>query len=155
MSSSTSSATTTTRCVSTLPTGPAVTYLATVVGSPSIPGARSPAKYSPVEVTLPVRLGGPVVGGVTVTTQLTTPLPDFDISVLDRRWAMVVEDTLSAYQRLLETDPQRARDLVASDLPARIDQQRLLGARADDLARDLLTNWDVSIRVDVGLLGRG
>ncbi len=68
---------------------------------------------------------------------------------------MIMDDTLPAYQRFLEDDPQGARDLVASDLPARIQQERLLGARADDLARDLLTNWDVSAEVDVALGRRG
>ncbi len=139
------------------PTGPAVTYLATVVGSPSIPEALSPGKYSPVELSVPVRLQPPPLlgGGVAITTEVTTPLPDFNISVVERRWAMIVGDTLPAYQRLLVGDQQRARDLVAAPLAHRIDQHRLLGPRAEELARDLLTNWDVSARLDVPLSRRG
>src|SRR5207253_862167 len=135
-------------------TGPAFTYLLTAIGAPSIPGARTPAEVSPLSVegeipVVSVPFGGP---SVTAGARLETPLPNFNISDVDRRWDMIIEDTLPAYQRLLEENPQGARDLVGSSIPDRIDDQRLQH-QWDDILRRLLTDWDLDTRVDVRLGG--
>ncbi|HWS32291.1 MAG TPA: hypothetical protein VN408_06055 [Actinoplanes sp.] len=110
-------------------TGEVVTYAATLVGAPSIPGAHTFPQQYPLVVDVGV---GEVV----------TPLPGGNISIAEDRWKLVETDTLPAYQRLLATDPQGARDLIASDFGDRINDQRL-SERADDIVDRLVHDWDV------------
>jgi hypothetical protein len=147
------------------PTGPAMTYLMTLIGSPSIPGANAMAAVSPItmeittpgprKITTPESVGTPrsVFGhklpsvsvgiphlDVDNPTQLTatviTPFPNANVALFDDRWKLIQLDTLPAYRRVL-ANPARARALVATPVDQRIDQYRLL-ARIDDLLKDLL-----------------
>jgi uncharacterized protein YukE len=116
-------------------TGEAFTYAATVVGAPSIPGAHTFAQEFPVVAPLTTPVIHAPIG------EVVTPLPDGNISIAEDRWKLVETDTLPAYQHLLATDPQGARDLIASDFGDRIDDQRL-GARADEIVDHLVHDWD-------------
>lgn len=141
------------------PSGGAFTYTAmTFAGQPSIPGARSYADVFPLTVSAetpgPERLGypdnlGPVPlpgGSVTVDNPaqgrviVETPLPDGNISDRHQRWNLIEQDTLPAYQELITEDPERAREIIATPVPERIDDYRL-EERLDDLEHQLL-DWD-------------
>ncbi|NHC44038.1 putative T7SS-secreted protein [Motilibacter aurantiacus] len=131
------------------PSGEAFTYLLTAVGAPSIPGAQTPGQYSPLTfsgeipvVTLPL-----VDADVEVTVE--TPLPDFNIADRNARWDMIINDTLPAYQQVLE-DPDRAADLVGSDVTARIEAQRIAN-QYDDILRRLLDDWHINVDGDLDL----
>ena len=117
-------------------TGEMFTYAATLVGAPSIPGAHTfPQEFPLVVETYELPVSHTSLG------EVVTPLPDGNISVAEDRWKLVETDTLPAYQRLLATDPQGARDLIASDFGDRIDDQRLT-ARADEIAGRLINDWE-------------
>lgn len=112
-------------------TGPAVTYLVTLVGEPSIPGAKSFPEVFPLKVSVETpgpsnipftSLDNPLQGSVEVKT----PLPDGNIANADQRWALIKEDTLPAYQNLLATDPEKARQIIASNFDDRVNQARPL-----------------------------
>ncbi|MCW2758374.1 MAG: hypothetical protein JWO46_2120, partial [Nocardioidaceae bacterium] len=128
------------------PVGQAMTYLMTVVGSASIPGTKTPGEYKPWKFSVDTDLIPTPIGGDAKVT-VKTPLPDFNVSDRDDRWDYVTHDTLPAYQKLLADDPDRARDIVASNVDGRIDEQRLSN-RWPDLLDEYATDWDVD--VDVG-----
>ncbi|WP_203750168.1 WXG100 family type VII secretion target [Cellulomonas chitinilytica] len=117
-------------------TGELFTYAATLVGAPSIPGAHTFAEEFPVVVDL-----GEVPVTGTSLGEVVTPLPAGNVAIAEDRWKLVQEDTLPAYQHLLATDPQGARDLVASDFGDRLDDQRL-ASRADEIVDHLVRDWD-------------
>lgn len=126
------------------PVGKTFTYLMTTVGAASIPGTHTPGEYRPLtfggSVTVPV-----VVGGETVGVHVKTPLPDFNITNPQDRWDYVTHDTLPAYQKLLQQDPNLARQIVATPVQDRIAQQRL-SARWPTIAGDLLyKDWDIDL----------
>lgn len=128
------------------PVGQAMTYMMTVVGSASIPGTKTPGEYSPLDFTIdsgdvPVVLN-PVGPDVKVTVK--TPLPDFNVSDKDSRWTYVTQDTLPAYQKLLAEDPERARQIVASNVDGRIADQRL-SQRWPSVLKQYATDWDVDV----------
>ncbi|RKS72671.1 hypothetical protein CLV35_2919 [Motilibacter peucedani] len=130
-------------------TGQAFTYLLTMVGAPSIPGAHTPAEVSPLSVSAKVPvIDIPFVGHADATVTLDTPLPDFNISSKDPRWDMIINDTLPAYTTLLREHPQEVRDLVASDVGTRVDQQRL-ASQWDDILRRFFTDWHLHGGFDV------
>ncbi|UAL30656.1 hypothetical protein K8W59_03830 [Nocardioides rotundus] len=141
------------------PTGEAMTWLMTLIGAPSIPGARSYPEVFPLTVTAetpgPERLGTPdKIGPIdlpdidvdnplqgTVTVQ--TPFPDGNIADFDDRWALIEQDTLPAFQQLLRDDPQRARDLIGQNVGDRIGDYRL-EQRIDEILAQL-ANWRVDV----------
>jgi hypothetical protein len=111
------------------PGGEAVTYLVTLAGEPSIPGAKSYAEVLPY--TFSVESPGPENVPFTnwdnptqFRTDFTTGFPDGNISNADERWELIRQDTLPAYQDLLATDPARAEQIIASDFNDRVDQYR-------------------------------
>ncbi|MEC3982638.1 WXG100-like domain-containing protein, partial [Amycolatopsis sp. H20-H5] len=118
------------------PVGAGMTYMMTVAGDASIPGAKTPAGYHAVDVGIPGGLG------------VRTPLPDFNVSDRQARWDYVTNDTLPAYQRLLHDDPDLARRLVASPVEDRIASQRL-DSRWPKLVRDLTTLQPVIVPLPV------
>jgi len=129
-----------------LPSGPAFTYALTTVGARTISAAQTPGQFEPLRLTgtEPVAFGA-----AHVSEKLTTSLPDFDLSYREARWRMVSQDTLPAYQHLLATDPQRVRDIVGSDVGARIDDQRLWRQK-DAIIERLLSGWDVDVSAGPG-----
>ena len=131
------------------PTGPAVTWAMTFAGSPSIPGARSYPDVFPAtfEQGTPGLRRVPFVGWdnpLQVTARVITPFPDGNISVRDERWALIEQDTLPAYQALIEDDPQQARALLEQPVSERIEQYRL-ATRWPELAAQL-ADWDIEVR---------
>lgn len=132
------------------PSGPAFTYVAGLVGSPSIPGARSPAQYDPLHVTVPVldaNLGPWDL--FSVDADVTTPLPRTNVSVFEDRMDLLRNDTLPAYEKLLRSrgvDGLVADWLITDDtavMAARIRENRL-SHRIDDILAQL-ANWDVDV----------
>ena len=139
------------------PTGAAITFGMTFTGAPSIPGARSYPDVFPLQVALetpgPRSVGTPhSVFGFGVphlgadnplqgTIRVDTPLPDGNVSVADQRWQLIEQDTLPAYQRLLDTNPGEARRILETPVGERIDDYRLT-ERYDEILGQLL-DWDV------------
>lgn len=126
------------------PVGQAFTYMMTTVGAASIPGTHTPGEYRPLtfggDVDIPV-----VVGTETVGVHVVTPLPDFNITNAQDRWDYVTHDTLPAYQKLLQQDPNLARQIIATPVQDRIAQQRL-SARWPAIADDLLSkDWGIKL----------
>ncbi|MFD0000248.1 hypothetical protein [Nocardia sp. NPDC127526] len=111
-------------------TGGFVTWGMTTVGAPSIPGAHTFPDEFPRTIDLP----GPIPG------EVVTPFPDGNISYRDQRWALIEQDTLPAYQRLLTEDPARAREIIASDFGTRMDDQRLAN-RWDEILTHFNWHW--------------
>ncbi len=122
------------------PLGPAFTYLLTLAGTPSVPGAHSyPERYPlTVDAWLP-----------RVSVSARTPLADGNIAIFTDRWKLIDTDTLPAYLALLRDHPDRARALVATPLPQRVTGYRLL-ARGGRLAAAAFTRWDVKLRAAPG-----
>lgn len=132
-----------------LPTGPAVTYFMGALGQPSIPGAQSLGEHNPVVVhydsspDLPGPFPNPIPG---VKVDITTPFPDGNIADFDTRWDLISNDTLPAYQDLLKNDPERAADIIGSNVSVRIDDQRM-NVPIDELIDFLESGWDVDVSV--------
>lgn len=122
-------------------TGEAMTWMTTLVGAPSIPGAQGYADVFPATIDLetPGNLG-PLPLPQADLGDVVTPLPDGNIADRNDRWDLITQDTLPAYQDLLANDPDRLRDLVGSDFDDRVDDYRLL-ERAPDILHDLATDW--------------
>jgi hypothetical protein len=140
-------------------TGPAMTYVITTIGAPSIPGAGTFADTFPITIARetpgPRRLDtaeslfGIDVPSVSTDNPLqfevvvTTPFPDGNIADRYDRWRLIEADTLPAYQQLLTDDPERARDIVTSPISERITEERL-HRRLHDIAGQLL-DWDIEV----------
>ncbi|MGN5732918.1 WXG100 family type VII secretion target [Arthrobacter psychrochitiniphilus] len=110
-------------------TGEAVTYLVTLVGEPSIPGAKSFPEVFPyifnVESPGPKDVPGTHWDNpLQFRTEVTTGLPDGNIAHQEQRWALITKDTLPQYQELLANDPARAREIISSDFNQRVEQSR-------------------------------
>jgi hypothetical protein len=78
-----------------------------------------------------------------VHVEVKTPFPAGNIAHFDDRWALIEEDTLPRYQDLLARDPDRARDIIGSDVAGRIDDYRM-SERIDDIVGQML-DWDVDV----------
>lgn len=141
-------------------TGEALTFMMTLVGGPSIPGAQSYPEVFPLTVSQstpgPDRIGTPQsIFGVNVpsvivdnpiqgTVHIQTPLPDGNIADRRQRWALIEQDTLPAFQAMLREDPQRARELIGQPVAERIDEQHLYALpRVLEDVDHILTDWDV------------
>lgn len=141
------------------PTGPAMTWAMTLIGAPSIPDAQGYPDVFPLTVGFetpgPERVGTPdSIFGVDVPSvsvdnptqvhvDVETPFPDGNIAHFDDRWALIEQDTLPRFQELLAEDPDRARDIIGSDVSDLIDDYRL-SERIDDLVGQML-DWDVDV----------
>jgi uncharacterized protein YukE len=111
------------------PGGEAMTYMVTLAGEPSIPGAKSYPEVFPYKFS--VESPGPENVPFTnwdnptqFRTDFTTGFPDGNNANADQRWALIQQDTLPAYQDLLATDPARAEQIIGSDFNDRVDQYR-------------------------------
>jgi hypothetical protein len=122
------------------PLGQAFTYLLTLAGTPSVPGARSyPERYP---LTVGARLP-------RIAVSARTPLADGNIAIFTDRWKLIDTDTLPAYLTLLRDHPDRARALAGTPLPQRVSRYRLL-VRGSQLAAAALTRWDVKLTAAPG-----
>lgn len=146
------------------PVGEAMTYAMGAIGAPGIPGAKTLGQVDPLEFhgrvevlgvnTPPIDGPGPIdIPGIHTPPvwgelDVTTPLPDGNISNVDTRWDLISHDTLPAYQRLPADDPQQVRDILNGSVQDRIDNAWIANDSEDIL--DRLSDWDVSVRVGVG-----
>ncbi|NLE81529.1 MAG: hypothetical protein GX610_18500 [Rhodococcus sp.] len=76
--------------------GEAVTYLSTVAGSPSVAGVIAPRYFDSIEI------GQPLPDGRTAV--LTTPLPDWNWSVYEKRWAYITAELLPKYRNMVDNN---------------------------------------------------
>ena len=118
------------------PLGQAFTYLLTLAGAPSVPGAHSYPEQYPLRVDawLP-----------RIAVSARTPLADGNIAVFTDRWKLIDTDTLPAYLAFLRDHPDQARAVLATPLSQRVTGYRLL-ARAGQLAAAAFTHWDLELR---------
>ena len=118
------------------PVGLLTTYVITLIGTPSVPGAHSfPAQYPFV-----ARLPGTRVG-------VRTPLAAGNIALFTDRWKLIEQDTLPCYLAYIRDDPESARKLIEQKVKER-GRRYLLRAQIGRLAGTLLSAW----RLDIGTL---
>jgi hypothetical protein len=110
------------------PIGRLLTYLMTLSGAPSIPGARSFPQAFALSLLLRARLG---------TLEVETPLADGDIAVFAHRWKLTDEDTLPTFLEFTRRYPAEARDVVSQPIAGRMRKYRL-AARAGQLAAGVM-----------------
>jgi len=118
------------------PLGQAFTYLLTLAGTPSIPGAHSYPEQYPLRVD--ARLP-------RIAVSARTPLAEGNIAAFTDRWKLIDTDTLPAYLAFLRDHPDQARAVLATPLSQRVTGYRLL-ARAGQLAAAAFTHWDLELR---------
>lgn len=110
------------------PTGELVTKFMTLIGAPSIPGAK----------------GYPEVFGF-----------DGNIADFDDRWALIEEDTLPAFLELWRNDREQANEIIASPVGPRINDYRMkerfpfLKTIIDGPSVEISLPGDVGIEVDL------
>jgi hypothetical protein len=137
-------------------TGEAVTYLMTMIGTPSIPGAKSFAEVFPVtmdvgvDVATPRSVFGVSIPNVSVGTRTTvsTPLPNGNIANFDQRWALIEADTLPVYLNLARNQPTTVIDILNVPIAKRADSFHALGQ-----IDDVISSWDVDQSVEVTFKG--
>jgi hypothetical protein len=145
-------------------TGPAVTYLMTQVGQPSVPGAQGYADVFPWDTSFEVGLGpedvyvgtpreDPIFGidlphigvsgdnPVQGTLNVTTPFADGNIAQFDDRWALIQQDTLPAY---LDVPRQDVLDVLETPVGDRADDLTLQH-QVDDIVHHLVTDWNFDL----------
>ncbi|WP_207841844.1 hypothetical protein [Williamsia soli] len=117
-------------------TGEAMTWILTTVGTPSIPGAQAYPEVFPTEISVD---NSRYIPG---ETRIETPFPDGNIADRHDRWKLITEDTLPAYQELLASNPDAARQIIGSDFDSRIEDQRLANQSGQVIDR-MLNDWKV------------
>jgi hypothetical protein len=91
------------------PVGQLVTYVMTLVGAPSVPGAHAfPAQY-PFVAWLP---------GTRV--RVRTPLAGGNIALFADRWKLIEHDTLPCYLAFIRDNPEPARELITEKVTERV-----------------------------------
>ncbi|HMT26526.1 MAG TPA: hypothetical protein PKA24_17400 [Microthrixaceae bacterium] len=135
------------------PVGAAMTYMMTLAGTPSIPGARSFADVFPWSVGVEAEAGLHVWGtpldvGGSVEISVQTPLPDGNVAIQSDRWKLISKDTFPAFQDLYQNHPDQLQDLLALSPMSRADDYRL-GNTFPELMEHLLTDWDIETSAGV------
>jgi hypothetical protein len=110
------------------PQGAALTYLMTLLGNPSVPGARGYPEVLPLTLH-----GGPL--------SLRTPLADGSIALFPDRWELIERDTLPAYLQLLTT-PHAAEEAMHTPVAERTRAYRLRSYWPAIIAA-MLSNWSI------------
>jgi hypothetical protein len=134
------------------PSGAAITYLMTMIGSASVPGAKGYAEVFPIRAGVDVRAGTPrSVFGVPLpnvseggTISLDTPLPNGNIADFDDRWALIETDTLPVYVALARNNPTAVLNVLRTPIGVRAERYRMI-----DSLKSVVTNWDVDVEVTV------
>jgi hypothetical protein len=112
------------------PEGRAFTYLLTLIGVPSIRGARSyPERY-------------PFTWRTVLSVQ--TPLADGNLAIFTDRWKLIESDTFPCYLELLRNNIDVVENELREPVAQRMVRYRLL-ARTPELVRFALTHWSVGI----------
>jgi len=136
------------------PFGPAVTYLMTTIGKPSVPGALFPGQVRSLEIPLspdldlPDEIDLPDSPRIPLTpwklpdlpsvplppdqVLVRTTLPDFNVSDREDRWDYFLTDTMPAYVELLEEqDRVTIETEMSRPIEERIEEQRALNRLPD------------------------
>jgi len=113
------------------PIGPVFTYLMTLGGAPSVPGADSYPKRYPLRFV--ARLP-------RFAITLKTPVADGNIAVFANRWMLIDDDTLPDFFAFVQDHPDEARGMVATPVSKRARPLRLI-ARAGKLAGKAIVGW--------------
>jgi hypothetical protein len=116
------------------PEGRVFTYLLTLAGAPSIPGAHSFPERFPL--ALIARL-------VRFTLSLRTPLANGNIAIFANRWKLIEDDTLPRYLAFLCHCGDQARTMASIPVSERAVRQRLR-TRALRLVA-AFTRWDLRV----------
>jgi hypothetical protein len=116
------------------PVGQLATYMMTLVGAPSVPGARAFGAQYPFVAWLP-----------RTRVSVRTPLAGGNIALFADRWKLIEHDTLPNYLAFIHNSPQRASELVAKPVSERV-WRYLLPAQACRLAGTVLTGWGLDAR---------
>jgi hypothetical protein len=117
------------------PEGLAFTYLLTLAGAPSVPGAHSFPERFPF--TLVARLPH-------ATISLRTPLANGNIAVFANRWELIETDTLPGFLAFVREHAGEARMLAGNPVSELAIRQRLR-TRAARLVGEALIRWDVAV----------
>ncbi len=117
------------------PEGVAFTYLLTLAGAPSIPGARSYPERYPLTFS---------AGAPRLAVSLRTPLADGNIAVFADRWKLIESDTLPRCLDYVRHHPDEARAVLGTPIAKRVGPYRLF-ARAGSLVLGAITGWDVDV----------
>lgn len=117
------------------PEGVLFTYLLTLIGAPSIPGARSFPEQFPL--ALAARVPRAVIS-------LSTPLANGNIALFANRWRLVEDDTLPKYLAFIRDHPGEAQLLAGTPVSERAIGQSLFN-RGGRLIAGALTRWDVDV----------
>jgi hypothetical protein len=118
------------------PLGTVFTYLITLLGAPSVPGAHSfPERYPLIVDT---RLPRMVI-------DVRTPLAAGNIAIFADRWKLIDADTLPAFLAFIGGHFAQACALLATPVSQRATRYRLL-ARTGQLAVAAVTDWGVALR---------
>jgi hypothetical protein len=133
-------------------TGGAVTYLMTMLGAPSIPGAKTFAEVFPITVAGDVSVGTPhSVFGVNIphvdvgtSISVATPFPNGNIANFDDRWALIEADTLPTYLNLAQHHQPTVTKILAIPIGQRADGNHTI----DNLGR-VIDDWDVDPGVSI------
>ncbi len=147
-------------------TGELVTWAMTLVGAPSVPGARTYPEVFPLVVDLtptistPDRIPVPVgpfrfdvdVPQLTLEAgaEITTPLPAGNISDFNDRWNLIAQDTLPTYVSLARDHPDAIIEILDDPVGERADEYTI-GARFDEILLQLITSWEIDPRVAVAV----
>jgi hypothetical protein len=117
------------------PEGLLFTYLLTLAGTPSVPGAHSFPERFPITL---------VASLTPATVSLRTPLANGNIAVFANRWKLIEDDTLPEYLAFVRDRADQARSMAGTPVSERAIRQRLF-TRAGRLVAAALTRWDVDV----------
>jgi hypothetical protein len=119
------------------PEGVGFTYLLTLVGAPSVPGAESYPEHYPLTL---------VASFLRAAVRLRTPLTDGNIAVFSNRWKLIEADTLPKFLAFVRDRAPEASELVATPVARRAEHYRLL-ARAGNLVAAAIMGWRVNFEI--------
>jgi hypothetical protein len=131
-------------------TGGPMTYLMTLAGAPSVPGARTFADVFPVEIGADVGAGTPRRGlfGLVPLPHVSceagvvigTPLPRVSVAAVESRWALIEQDTLPAWVEIARDHPDVATAVLSEPVEQRAGEYRMIH-RIDDI----VTSWQLDV----------
>lgn len=116
--------------------GGALTYVMTMVGSPSIAGVPALREHDPITVT------GTLPDGRAAT--LTSPLPAWDWSIFEDRWTYVEGELLPRYRDMAENDWPTLKAALEVPYERQFESQRAT-ARIPQLLGEVATATTVTV----------
>ena len=114
------------------PSGRVFTYLLTLAGTPAVPGAKTYCDVFPLTLALPTWRDGRLA--------VRTPFPAGNLASFPNRWQLIDDDTLPAYQRLIDDVHTEAATLIEQPVAQRATRFRLV-RRGGSVAFALATHW--------------